>query len=371
MVVVMLATVSACGAAPTATPLPTPTPAPTATPVPAPSAASMAEKVKNTVSSMPMTYSGAVLVGRDGAVVFSGAFGMADREQQIANTTTTRFRLAEVTMSFTAAAILMLQAQGKLNVQDHICMYIQPCPDAWKDITIHHLLTHTSGTKDIVDSPDFMTIWQSPQTPESLLAFYETMPQASAPGAAFIFNRGGYDALGYIIEKVSGKSYEAFLKDSIFQPLGMADTGYLHAGDPLALGYNFPSDTAPIPDAIAGDPSMPYAAGGLYSTVEDLWRWSQALESDQILPKTLRDQMFTRYVAVSDAGIPSATGYCYGFFDGAAGGAHVIFSSAISIHGFGAALYRLPDQHMAIITLSNTTGAASGVADKLAKALTQ
>jgi CubicO group peptidase (beta-lactamase class C family) len=153
------------------------------------------------------TFSGSVLITQDGEVLLSRGYGSADRELGISNTPQTRFRLGSVTKQFTAMAILILQSQGRLNVQDPICSYIEDCPAAWEDITIHHLLTHTSGITYMVGNSGSLPI-----TPAELIALFKESPLDFQPGEGFSYSNCGYWVLGTIIEQVSGQSYEDFIQ---------------------------------------------------------------------------------------------------------------------------------------------------------------
>src|SRR5579884_3801699 len=164
--------------------------------------------------------SGAVLVAQNG-MLFSKGYSLADKDARIPNTPQTRFRIGSITKQFTAMAILILQQDGKLHVQDRICLYIPNCPQDWQPITIEQLLTHTSGIPDYTNFPDFVATWTQPTTPEQLIARFENMPLEFSPGSVFRYSSSGYILLGYIIERVTGESYATFLQQNIFDPLKM------------------------------------------------------------------------------------------------------------------------------------------------------
>jgi CubicO group peptidase (beta-lactamase class C family) len=170
-------------------------------------------------------FTGAVLVARNGEILLSKGYGPADQDKNLPNTPHTKFRLGSITKQFTAMAVLILQAQGKLNVQDPACLYISECPAAWKDITIHHLLTHTSGITNFTNFPDYQATKATPSSPEQTIARFKDKPLDFSPGERWSYSNSGYIVLGYIIEDVSGLSYEAFLQQNIFEPLQMKDTG--------------------------------------------------------------------------------------------------------------------------------------------------
>jgi len=171
------------------------------------------------------SFSGSVLVIQNGSVILSSGYGFSDREKNIPNTSQTRFPICSLTKQFTAMAILMLQEQGKLNVQDGICRYLTDCPEPWEPITIHQLLTHTSGIPDLVE--EFWTRdVTSPVPLEQLIAEAKSRSVVSQPGEDFSYNNTGYILLGRIIESTSGQTYATFLKENIFQPLKMWNTSF-------------------------------------------------------------------------------------------------------------------------------------------------
>ena len=253
--------------------------------------------------------SGSVLIAQDGMVFLNEGYGLADRAQEIPNTPQTRFHLASLSKQFTAMAILILQSQGKLNVQDAICNYIASCPAAWKDITIHQLLTHTSGLSPKLDT----IVWKAaddPATPPDPAYFIEItgeVPLETRPGERYAYSNFGYVLLAHIIEQASGQSYADFLEENIFTPLNMRDSGYMDSSSGVALGYSYryAADaveyvTLPISDG----------EGQLYSTTEDLLLWDQALYTDQLLSQELLEPMFERYVPETDY---PPFGYGYGW----------------------------------------------------------
>lgn len=290
-------------------------------------------------------FSGSVLIARNGKVLVRKGYGKADRKKHVMNTAQTKFRIGSMTKQFTAMAILILQAQGKLNVQDRICTYLGDCPTTWQKITLHHLLTHTSGIPDFAGFPDFKITMRSPSSPTQTIARFKDKPLAFQPGEKFSYSNSGYVVLGAIIEQVSGKRYEAFLQENIFVPLQMVNSGYNHNKRDLAVGYR---DQTNVADFI--DMSIPYAAGSLYSTVEDLYRWDQALYTDKLIPKSLRDKMFTSF---------GGFGYGYGWGIGKEGDRPVV-SHIGGIQGFSSSIARYPNDKVVILVLGNREDINSG-----------
>ncbi|MFM9263594.1 serine hydrolase [Tychonema sp. BBK16] len=297
-------------------------------------------------------FSGSVLIARNGEVLVRTGYGEADREKHLVSTAQTKFRLGSLTKQFTAMAILILQARGKLNVHDRICTYLAGCPTAWQPITIHQLLTHTSGIPDFTSFPDFLTTQGSPSSPTETIARFKDKPLDFQPGEKFSYSNSGYVVLGAIIEQASGKRYEAFLQENIFVPLQMVDSGYDHNNGGLAIGYR---DQTSVPADFI-NMSIPYAAGGLYSTVEDLYRWDQSLYTDKLIPKDLLDKMFTAFAPIADSG---GFGYGYGWLIGKEFDRSVV-SHGGGISGFKTAIARYPNDKVVIIVLGNREDVNSG-----------
>ena len=289
-------------------------------------------------------FSGAVLIAQNGTILLSKGYGLADRAKSTANTPQTKFRLGSLTKQFTALAILQLQARGKLNVQDPICKYIANCPTAWQAITLHHLLTHTAGIPDLTHFPEYEQTKANPSTPAQTIARFRDKPLDFQPGTKWDYSNSNYIVLGSIIEQASGKTYEQFVQENIFAPLQMINSGYEHDKSLLAVGY---ASAHAVAEPI--DMSIPFAAGGLYSTVEDLYRWDQALYTEKLLPQKLLDVMFTGFAAIPDSGGMS---YGYGWVIGDQFNHHVVNHNG-GIEGFVSSINRFPADKIVIILLSN------------------
>jgi CubicO group peptidase (beta-lactamase class C family) len=299
-------------------------------------------------------FQGAVLVAHNGKVIISKGYGMADAAHGTSNSAQTRFRLASVTKQFTAAAIMILQARGKLNVQDAICAHLPDCPDAWRDVTIQHLLTHTSGLPNYTDFMSYEPSQMLPATPDQLIARFSYEPLLYPPGTTYFYENSDYVLLGRIIELVAGQSYADFLHDAIFAPLQMRDSGVeagLGSGPGYAVGYS--SVGAPAPPL---DTSTLFSAGAIYSTVEDMYRWDQALYTDVLLPAALRSQMFT----------PFLRDYAFGWKVDRPGD-RLRISHPGMIDGFATYIARYPDDRATVIVLGNLDSAdAARIGDYLA-----
>jgi CubicO group peptidase (beta-lactamase class C family) len=288
-------------------------------------------------------FSGAVLLSRNGKIVLSKGYGLANRETGTPNSPRTKIRLGSLTKQFTAAAVLMLQERGKLRTSDPVCKYISDCPKVWEAVTIHHLLTHTSGIPSYTGLPDFRKLSVYPATPTELIARFRDRPLEFTPGKEFSYNNSGYVLLGHVVEKVSGKSYAEFLRENIFRPLGMSDTGY---DENDAVIENRADGYTPTPRGIRRAPyidmTVPFAAGGLYSTAEDMYLWAKALADGRLLSKESLDAMHT----------PFKNGYGYGVFIGEQYGLKNITHGG-GIEGASTLLSRFPDEGAVVIVLSN------------------
>ena len=302
-------------------------------------------------------FSGAVLVAERGKPLVAKAYGLANAEHQVLNTTKTKFRIGSVTKQFTAAAVMMLQERGKLSVSDPIDEYLDDIPDRWKGITIHQLLSHTSGLMHSWALPEFEKTIMIPATPEQTLAKFKGKPLVSKPGERFLYSGLGYFVLARLIEKVTGGTYDAFLKENIFTPLGMSDTGSDHPEAVIAnraAGYVFSEGHLENAPAVY----VPIFSGGgnLYSTVEDLLRWDQALYSAKVISKKSFEAMTT----------PVRNNYGYGW-EVSEGFGHRVMAHGGGLPGFTAFIARHVDDQVTIIVLSNVTNIpADQVGEELA-----
>ena len=332
-----------------ASPVPTVAPTQTAAPTSTPEADSQtAARIQAALEDWARQgkLSGAVLVARDGKVLVSQGYGQADQERQLANTAETKFHLASVTKMFTAMATMLLQKQGKLGVQDLICKYIDDCPSAWGAVTIHHILTHTSGIHEINDTAGITELAQHPATPLQLIDQFRLLPLDFPPGEKYSFSNSGYILLGYIIERVSGRPYAQFMQEDIFDPLGMKNSGYddtYLVAPGYALGYKNASDLAyPVGASIL------YASAGLYSTVGDLLLFDEVLYTEALLPGALQAEYFSPYDP-----IPGSTAFAgYGWYYGRQYDQSWMYASGAGA-GFAAIIHRFPQAHTVIILLSN------------------
>ncbi len=250
---------------------PTPEPAQEAVEEPSQAAghhAELASKLESAFDAFAQAqqFNGMILVAREGDVVLSKGYGLADRAAGTPNDAQTRYRIGSVTKPMTAMIVLMLQERGLLDLDDPICEYVDRCPDAWSTITVEQLLSHTAGVANFTQFPDFEATKNQPTTLTETIDRFRNAPPDFPPGERWNYSDSGYILLGQIIETVTGHPYEEVAQELVFAPLGMSNTGYDHNRDDLAVGYVNASGA----EADFVDMSIPHAAGALYSTAEDL-----------------------------------------------------------------------------------------------------
>jgi CubicO group peptidase (beta-lactamase class C family) len=299
-------------------------------------------------------FNGTVLVADNGKLIFKKGYGMANMEYSIPNTADTKFRLASLTKQFTATLIMQLVEQSKLRLEGKITDYLADYPKAAGDkITLHHLLTHTSGIPNYSDLPDYRTFERNRYRPADLIKKFSELPLTFEPGSAFAYSNSGYILLGTIIEKVTGKSYEKVLQENIFTPLQMHNTGYDASYKILpkrASGYE--RWNLIYQNASYMDMSIPYAAGAMYSTVEDLALWDQALYTDKLLSASSKTILFTPY----------KNDYAYGWGVGKKQVGQLKDSIEVmnhqgAVNGFTTLLIRIPTNKQLVVLLDNTGSA--------------
>jgi len=291
----------------------------------------------------------AVLVAKKGEVIYKKAFGMADLELNVPMQADMIFRIGSITKQFTAVAILQLAEQGKLSLQDDMKKFLPDYPTQGNTITIEHLLTHTSGIKSYTGMKDFQAMMRKDMTPAEIIAVFKNEPMDFAPGTKWNYNNSGYILLGYIIEKVSGKTYEQYIKDNLFVPAGMTNSGYGNENRIIknrAKGYQGSGNNYENANYLSM--TVPYAAGSLISTVEDLWKWNQAVHSYKIVSKASLDKAFTNY-KLSNSKLAN---YGYGWSFGWVQGSPTIEHSG-GINGFQTDAVYLPKEDIFVAIFSN------------------
>lgn len=225
-------------------------------------------------------FSGAVLVAKGDRVLFRQAYGLADLEAGAPVEVNSRFRLASVSKQITAAAILRLQDQGVLSVDDPLCRWIQPCAEAWAPIRLRHLLSHTAGVPDLMAQANWGRRRVAPTTLADLTTASSFYRLQFEPGTKIRYSNAGYNLLAAVVEAAAGMEFHAWLQANFFTPLGMHDTGY-DGSDTIVMGYaDLAGGITPQPDA---NVSVITGAGALYSTVDDLLVWNRALHGGGLL----------------------------------------------------------------------------------------
>jgi CubicO group peptidase (beta-lactamase class C family) len=306
-------------------------------------AAARLDEYMSAAAAAPNHFTGSILVAKDGRPIISKGYGMADYELDVPNTPATVFRLASLSKAFTATAIMLLQERRKLNVEDHICRYLDMCPEAWQPITIKHLLTHTSGIPNYTSLPGYEGVAGQISTDEDVISRVRGMPLEFAPGDKFKYNNSGYHLLGMIIERISGESYENFIWENVFVPLGMTHSGRDVSQAIIknrAAGYSMANGV--LVNAKFQNMAAVGGEGGLYSTTQDMLIWDQSLYTESLLSHKSLEEMFTPFKSI----------YGYGWNITKAFDRKEIRHNG-SIFGFAAQINRFPDDKVTVIVLSN------------------
>ena len=306
-------------------------------------------------------FDGSVSVTKSDEVLLSKGYGLADVEHGVANTPQTRFRIGSITKQFTAMGILILQERGRLSVTDALGKHLTDIPSAWEGLTIHQLLTHTSGIMHSWALPGFRDTMMVPASIDEVLRRYHDQPLLFTPGEDFQYSGVGYLLLAKVIEESSGKPYGTFLQGEVFAPLGMHDTG---ADQPelvlerRARGYVYEDGTlrnAPtiyIPNETGG--------GNLYSTVEDLARWDRALREKRLISPAGYKALYQ----------PDLEGYAYGWGVSEQDGRRVLGHGG-GVPGFTSSILRVPDEELCVVVLTNSPVWAWNIAERLAETVLQ
>jgi CubicO group peptidase (beta-lactamase class C family) len=300
-------------------------------------------------------FSGVVLVAQGDKVLYEHGFGYANRTTKAPITADTSFRIGSMTKQFTAAAILSLEAAGKLSVNDTIAMHLPDYPKPGSAITIHQLLSHTSGLPNYTDQAELMNARDRFHSVDDMLAVFRDKPLEFTPGSNWRYSNSNYVVLGAIIERVTKQSYAQYMHDHIFAPAGLARTviGDAPETPDRATGYEPEGDN--LVEAHPIDMSVPFAAGAVRSTARDLWRWHLALAGDRILSRAERDKLTT--VVKND--------YAYGWMVQDEDGHHFVQHNG-GIDGFVSSYWRVMDADLVVVVLANTTRARPGLIAKAA-----
>ena len=307
-------------------------------------------------------FSGAVLVAKDGKIVLRKGYGFADVETRTPYTSETLQDVASVTKMFTAMAALKLRDQGKLRLEDSICNYLDDCPEIWKAITIQHLMRHTSGIPDYEDklelgSGKYLAFMSRSDATAKIFADAKRLPLDFKPGEKFSYSNTGYIVLGYVIQKASGQPFAEFVKKAVLQPAGMKHSGMFDSSrlpKNLASGYTHGdlgwerilggvSLTSGHLKKLPQLPLTPPAGdGGLYSTIDDLYLWSQLMDGSRLVPSKEAREVFT----------PGLHGYGYGWFIDRAFDREHLWHSGV-LPGYLSDIIKFPNDKITIILVSN------------------
>lgn len=306
-------------------------------------------------------FNGAVLVAQGDRLLLREAYGVADVVTGQRLSPGDRFRLASVSKQFTAAAILRLQDEGRLSVDDPVCRWISPCPEGWEPIRLSHLLSHTSGLPDLMDRPGWGDRRVTPATLAELTRETEQYRPRFEPGTRADYNNAGFNLLAEVVERASGVPYETYLQTALFDPLGMNDTGSDadDRGHGIVQGHNY-GGSGLVPGPVA-NVSIIAGAGALYSTLDDMLVWERALHGGRILSAESYRQMIADH-GPADQGLPEGArprGWGYGLFTSDLGSGAVPAFSAPQIYhtgswaGFRNLISYLPDEDVIVVVLTN------------------
>lgn len=276
-------------------------------------------------------------------------YGLASLEWQTPIRPDTVFRIASLTKQFTTAAILMLQMQGKLHLEDSLLTHLPECPASWQNIRIRHLLTHTSGLENVADMPGFQMRASHDLSLQEVIALFEGTPLRFEPGADFYYGNSGYHLLGLVIERLSGMSYEKFIRSAIFEPLGMKQS-FFQQTTPIiprrASGYITTANSimpAPLLSTIAT-----HSSGAIESTLNDLIIWERATREQTLLNAAAQDLMLTPTILSDGRQIAYGLGWAFSNYRGKAVACHGGWST-----GYRSLIARFLEDDLTIIILSN------------------
>lgn len=303
-----------------------------------------------------------IAVARNGKLEKAKGYGLADVELNVPATARTVYQWASVSKQFTAEAIMLLAQEGKLRLEDRIARYYTNAPAAWSNVTVRHLLNHTSGIKSYTSLPNFFRTLRKDYETDELIGLVTDRPLDFEPGEKWEYNNTGYYLLGLIVENVSGKSYAEFLASCIFKPLGMATARVNHQFEIIpdrATGYDNRSNSLWRSEFVS--PTQPFSAGALVGSVLDLAQWDAALYTDKLLPTSVHEEMWTP-TKLND-GKPAP--YGYGWQTGEIRG-HRFVAHGGGIHGFTTYILRLLADQITVVVLLNASSAPEALARGIA-----
>ncbi len=313
-------------------------------------------------------FSGAVLVAKDGKIIFRKGYGYADVEKRIPFTPETQHEVASISKMFTSMAALRLRDQGKLRLEDSICKYLNDCPDIWKPITVQQLMRHNSGIPDYEEALDlgsdkYMQFMMQPDASAKIFENAKKLPLDFKPGEKFHYSNTGYIVLSHVIQRAAGQPFAEFVTNQILKPAGMTNSGVLGwRSSPKRLANGYTHGDLGWDKSLAGVPltsghlkrvpnlplTPPAGDGGLYSTLDDLYRWSQLMDGSRLVTAAEVQEIFT----------PGLDNYGYGWFIGNAFNRKRVRHTG-SLPGYVSDFIKFPDDKITIIYFSNLDRARS------------
>ena len=290
------------------------------------------------------------LVVKDGKTLYRKAFGIANLELGVKMKPENVFRIGSITKQFTATAILKLRDEGKLALEDDITKYMKDYPAHGHEITIKHLLTHTSGIKSYTGMKEWTTEFRKMDfTPEEFIEFFKNRPMDFKPGKEYRYNNSAYFILGHIIEVISGMTYEQYIDSNFFKPLEMKSSYYGSNSRIIKdRAHGYEKREGKYINAELLSMSQPYAAGSLMSTVDDLYKWYNAVMEDKVISKISRKEAHSTFT-LNDG---EKTGYGYGWIIGNIQGSPMI-SHEGGINGYLTSSIYLPNEEVFVAIFSN------------------
>ncbi len=295
---------------------------------------------------------GAAIVAKKGEILYRKAFGKAHLELDVQMQPDHIFRIGSITKQFTACAILKLVEEGKLSLSDELTKFIPNYPTQGHTISVEHLLTHTSGIRSYTELKKWTDeVRKKDFTPTELIDYFKDEKMDFAPGERFRYNNSGYILLGYIIEKVSKKTYAEYIDESFFQPLNMSHSFYGNHSDIISnrvAGYAAEKDHYQNAEVLSM--TQPYAAGSLLSNVDDLLTWYEAVMNDQVINKESLAKALSPYKLNNG----KDTEYGYGWFIRKLRASPIITHGG-GINGFLSSSMYLPEEKVFVAVLSNCT----------------
>ncbi|HVG33611.1 MAG TPA: serine hydrolase domain-containing protein [Pyrinomonadaceae bacterium] len=314
-------------------------------------------------------FSGTVLVAKDGKIILRKGYGYADVEKRIPFTPETQHEVASISKMFTAMAALRLRHQGKLRLEDSVCKYLSDCPDIWKPITVQQLMRHTSGIADYEEALDlgsekYMQFMTQSDASAKIFENAKKLPLDFKPGEKFHYSNTGYIVLGHVIQRAAGQPFAEFVTNNILKPVGMTHSGVLGwRSSPKRLANGYTHGDLGWEKSLAGVPLInghlkrvprlpltpPEGDAWLYSTVDDLYRWSQLMDGSGFVATAEVAEVFT----------PGLDNYGYGWFIGNAFNRKRMNHTG-ALPGYVSNFIKFPDDKITIIIFSNLDRARTG-----------